>query len=358
MVTPIHTLLVEDSELDAMLLVHYLREGGHKTLFKRVETVSAMSDALEAQTWDLILSDFSLPQFSGAAALELCRQKGLDIPFIVVSGRIGEEVAAQMMKAGAHDYVSKDNLVRLAAVVDRELRAARERRGRQRAEARMAHLASVVESCDDGILSETLEGVILSWNRGAERIYGYSADEMIGQSVSRLVPPDRVEEMRDIQEKARTGGEVRRLETVRLQKSGQAIDVSLTASPVRDSAGAIVAASLVTRDITERKQAEKERIRLIEELRQALARVNTLSGLLPICASCKKIRNDRGYWEQVETYIKERSNADFTHSICPACMEKLYPDHAARVFERLKIPPAVLAETAPADNSTRLSPGD
>jgi PAS domain S-box-containing protein len=337
MSTPLCTLVVEDSELDTLLLLHHLHEAGYKTTFRRVETVAEMSDALEAQSWDLILSDFSMPQFSGEAALELCRHKDLDIPFIMVSGRIGEEVAAQIMKAGAHDYVSKDNLVRLAPVVDRELRAARERRARKRAEARMAHLASVVECCDDAIISETLDGVILSWNRGAERIYGFGADEMIGQSTSTLIPQDRIEEAQTISEKIRSGREVTHLETVRLRKSGNAIDVSLTVSPVKDASGNVVAASLVARDITERKHAETERLRLIEELREALARVKTLSGLLPICASCKKIRNDRGYWEQVETYIKERSDADFTHSICPVCMERLYPEFGVRVNAQVRL---------------------
>ena len=89
-----------------------------------------------------------------------------------------------------------------------------------------------------------------------------------------------------------------------------------------------------SRDITQRKRQEKERLRLIEELRSALARVKTLSGLLPICASCKKIRNDHGYWEQVEIYIKNHSQADFTHGMCPDCIHKLYPEYAALKAKR------------------------
>jgi hypothetical protein len=78
-------------------------------------------------------------------------------------------------------------------------------------------------------------------------------------------------------------------------------------------------------DITDRKQAEEERERLILELTDALSKVRTLSGLLPICASCKKIRNDKGYWEQIEMYIRNHSEAEFSHGLCPDCMEKLYP---------------------------------
>ena len=85
----------------------------------------------------------------------------------------------------------------------------------------------------------------------------------------------------------------------------------------------------VLRDITARKRAERERERLIAELQEALARVKTLSGLLPICAACKKIRDDSGYWNQLEAYLKDHSEAEFTHSLCPECLARLYPRDGA-----------------------------
>src|SRR5262249_26244801 len=100
--------------------------------------------------------------------------------------------------------------------------------------------------------------------------------------------------------------------------------------------GHIHGASIVLRDITERKQQEKERLQLIEELTEALKHVKTLNGLLPICASCKKIRNDGGYWEQVETYIRSRSNAEFTHGICPDCVRLLYPEYESILQDSTK----------------------
>src|SRR5258708_25790986 len=105
-----------------------------------------MIAALEVNTWDLIVSDYSLPQFGGPAALALYREKGLDIPFISVSGAIGEDIAVEMMKAGAHDYVMKNNLARLAVAVERELRAADERRQRRPNSGARAHLACIVVS--------------------------------------------------------------------------------------------------------------------------------------------------------------------------------------------------------------------
>lgn len=100
----------------------------------------------------------------------------------------------------------------------------------------------------------------------------------------------------------------------------------IRASPVEGPDGEVIGAVSVSLDITKQKRAEKEREKLIAQLQKALAEVKKLSGLLPICASCKKIRNDQGYWEQIETYIGSRSEADFSHGICPECKKKLYPE--------------------------------
>lgn len=326
MAYPLRVLVVDDSEADAVVLAAELQRGGYEPSFERVESPAALKAALEVDDWDLILSNYSMPQFNGTSALTLYQQKGVDIPFIVVSGKVGEYAAVEMMKTGAHDYVMKHDLTRLAPAVDRELRAARERKARRQAEAAMAHLASVVESCDDAIISKSLDGVVLSWNAGAERIYGYTAAEMVGRSVSVLLPSSRPDEVPELLKHIECGQHVDRFETVRIRKDGQPIDVSLTLSPVKDAAGRITGASIVARDITQRKQQEAERFWLIQELTGALARVKTLSGLLPICSSCKKIRNDQGYWEQVESYVKNHSDADFTHSLCPDCAARLHPD--------------------------------
>src|SRR5262249_62284405 len=130
-----------------------------------------------------------------------------------------------------------------------------------------------------------------------------------------LVPRDQQKEISDIRDVIELGRKVERIETIRLGRDGSRIDVSITVSPIKNADGHIHGASIVLRDITERKRQEKERLRLIEELTEALKHVKTLNGLLPICASCKKIRNDGGYWEQVETYIPGRSNAELTHGI-------------------------------------------
>lgn len=131
---PIRALVVEDSESDALLLVKELERGGYQVTAKRVDTVQAVTDALAKEPWNIIFSDYTMPHFRGTVALELLRENGLDIPFIFVSGTIGEETAAAAMKAGAHDYVVKGNLKRLVPAVQRELREAQVRQQRKRAE--------------------------------------------------------------------------------------------------------------------------------------------------------------------------------------------------------------------------------
>ena len=139
MPVPLRVLLVEDSEDDALLIAHELRRGDYAPAIWRVETEAAMRAAF-ADSWDVVISDHSLPQFSGEAALNLLKASGLDIPFIVVSGVIGEEVAIAAMKAGAHDYLMKGNLTRLVPAIQRELREAEERRRRRLAEEERAAL--------------------------------------------------------------------------------------------------------------------------------------------------------------------------------------------------------------------------
>jgi PAS domain S-box-containing protein len=323
---PIRVLIVEDSEEDALLIAHQLQTA-YDLEYQRVVNASQMRVALE-KYWDVIISDFSMPGFDGLDALRLLQETKLDIPFIIVSGAIGEDIAVHAMKSGASDYVMKGKLARLVPAIEREVREAEGRLERRRAEMAVAHLAAIVESSDDAIIGMALDGTVLSWNSGAERIYGYSAEEALGHRITLVAPPVSAGEIPQIFDKIKRGERMDGYETIRVKKDGTPIDVSLTISPIKNSAGKITGISAIERDITEQKRVESERKRLIEELSQALTKVKTLSGLLPICASCKKIRDDKGYWQQVETFIKARSDADFSHGICPDCMERLYPEYA------------------------------
>ncbi len=131
---PLHILIVEDSEDDALLLLRELRRGNYELTFARVDTPEAMQEALDRQKWDLVISDYSMPQFSAPAALELLQKSGYDLPFIILSGTIGEDTAVAAMKSGAHDFITKGKLARLVPAVERELREAQVRRERRKAQ--------------------------------------------------------------------------------------------------------------------------------------------------------------------------------------------------------------------------------
>lgn len=132
---PLRVLIVEDSQDDALLLLRELRHGGYDTSHERVDTSEAMSKALAAREWDIIISDYVMPRFSGLHALKLLQETGIDLPFIIVSGKIGEDIAVDAMKAGAHDYIMKGKLAKLAPTIERELHDAQVRRERRKAEA-------------------------------------------------------------------------------------------------------------------------------------------------------------------------------------------------------------------------------
>ena len=134
-----------------------------------------------------------------------------------------------------------------------------------------AYLAAIVESSDDAIIGKTLDGIVTSWNPGATRIFGYTADEMIGESISRLVPPDRPDDARQILERIRRGERVHHYETERVRKDGRRIDVSLSVSPINDASGTIIGAAKIARDVTERRHVERERERLLADAQQARA---------------------------------------------------------------------------------------
>ena len=139
---PLNVLMVEDSETDAMLIIRELRRGGFNPIWQRVQTVEELHTALNNRTWDVIISDYRLPGFNAPMALEIAKQSQKDIPFILVSGTIGEVSAVEMMKAGAHDYLMKDNLNRLPVAVRRELRDAQVRVERKQAQNLLQTLAS------------------------------------------------------------------------------------------------------------------------------------------------------------------------------------------------------------------------
>ncbi|MHA1732687.1 MAG: response regulator [Promethearchaeota archaeon] len=138
-------LIIEDSEDDTILMVRHIRRSGLEPEFKRVETAADLENALCGEHWDIILADYSMPSFSGLEALKLVKQGGYDIPFILISGKVGEDTAVEAMKEGAHDYILKDNLTRLVPAIKRELKenAIREEKRRIEIERKLTEKALI-----------------------------------------------------------------------------------------------------------------------------------------------------------------------------------------------------------------------
>lgn len=179
---PLKVLMIEDSVYDMRLIIRELKKGNFEPEWERIETAEEFNAQLTEQIWDVIISDYSLPQFGAPAALEIVKKHSIDIPFIVASGVIGESSAVEMMRAGAHDYVMKDNLTRLPEAIRRELREARLRSERQQTEKVMKLQLAAMEAAIDGI-AILKDDVYLYVNRSHLELFGYEySDELIGQN--------------------------------------------------------------------------------------------------------------------------------------------------------------------------------
>lgn len=185
---PISVLLVEDNADDAFLLQRHLHRAGFLPVLRRVETASEMQEALRSAVPDVILADFNLPNFSGPEALRLLKVSGLDVPFIMMSGAMSEETAVESMRAGAQDYVIKQNLARLAPALERELREAEARRSRVAAElalqASESRFHRLVDAMPIGLLLSDADGRITYANGAVEALLGYTYAQMLGGEVS------------------------------------------------------------------------------------------------------------------------------------------------------------------------------
>ena len=254
---PLRVVIAEDSQDDADLLILELSKIGREPVLKRVETGAELRSALAEGGWHLVLCDYSMPGFGAVDALSICRASDPDLPFIVVSGTIGELQAVEMMRAGATDYLLKTDLARLHYIIERELRVTESRHERRRAAQELARLAAIVESSGDAIFSETLDGIITTWNYGAETLFGWTEAEVLGKHVSFFVPKENAAELASTMDHLRQGNRFKSYETVRLHQDGSSRNVIVTVSQIRSQNGQLVGFSKIARDITAQKAAEK-----------------------------------------------------------------------------------------------------
>jgi PAS domain S-box-containing protein/putative nucleotidyltransferase with HDIG domain len=283
----LHLLLVEDSRDDVIFLTRELEKAGFDLTYKRVDTPDELRHALNLEAWDLIISDYKMPGFYGLDVLNIVHEFDLDVPLIVVTGTIGEETAVKLMKSGAHDYLMKDNLARLAPVVKRELNEAALRRERRKAISELQRseerFRSLVENSQAGIFIIDRDEKFSYVNDMLYEILGYPRDEIIGSNFRKILSEETRERVLcddmwsqgDIVHSSDEVWVVRRDRTRRC--------VELSASVISDSEGnpQVIGQML---DITERKQAEhalsqsEERLRLIVESADDILVMQDLEG--------------------------------------------------------------------------------
>jgi PAS domain S-box-containing protein len=197
---------------------------------------------------------------------------------------------------------------------------------RRRTEDKLRQLSRAVEQSPASIVITNPAGDIEYVNPKFVNVTGYTLAEAFGKNPRILKSGEKSPEAYGVLWQTISAGQEWRGEFHNKKKNGELYWESASISPIRDLAGRVTHYVAVKEDITARKQTEAERDVLIHDLQEALANVKSLSGLLPICASCKKIRDDKGYWSQVESYIQKHSEARFSHGMCPDCLKKWYPD--------------------------------
>ncbi len=256
---PLRLLIVEDSQDDTLLLVRELQRGGYEVTFERVDTPEVMRAALDHQPWDIVISDYSMPYFSGTGALKLVKEQGLDVPFIFVSGTIGEDTAVAAMKGGAHDYIMKGNLRRLLPAVARELGEAKVRRERRSAEEAQGRLVAILEATTDFVGIANANGHILYVNQAGRKMLGIPQDEDLSSMTITDYHPEqarthvRSELVPTILREGVWSGE-----EVFLSRDGHEIPIWMVAIAHKAKDGTAQYISVIARDVSERNRLEQQ----------------------------------------------------------------------------------------------------
>ncbi|MBI3853285.1 MAG: PAS domain S-box protein [Verrucomicrobia bacterium] len=274
---PLRILLLEDSEDDAALVQRELQRSGYEPTLLRVETAPAMAAALEREAWDIIISDYSMPQFNAPAALELLHQKGIDLPFIVVSGTIGEEVAVNSLSQGATDYMLKDRLGRLGAAVERALEQRKLRDENRRAAENLRQTEELYRRAIGAVgavpyLCDYKTDAYSFVGEGIRQLTGYSSQEikpgLWRQLIKDSVPHGEAAGWSEAEARQRTlSGEIRQWQRDNLivTRAGELRWISDTSVPILDEQGKLIGSIGILLDITERKRVEEELARALRD---------------------------------------------------------------------------------------------
>lgn len=320
----LHTLIVDDNPDDRALVIRELRKAFPNLRAVEVADQKAFAKALESGVFDLVITDFQLYWTNGLHVLSSVKSRWPDCPVVMFTGTGSEEVAVEAMKGGLDDYVLKSpqHYARLHSAAKTALKVAHQKLQLKQAEARYSVLFASVPV---GLYRAAPEGAILDANPAFVEMLRYpNKGTLLAVGMPALYLD--TEDFRKWHGRMEENGVARNFEARLRTYDGEPLWVENSARATRDGRVGRVVYEGSIENINERKLAEDERERLILELQDAIAKVKTLGGLLPICAECKKIRDDKGYWNQIEEFIQTHSEAEFTHSFCPDCMKNLYPE--------------------------------
>lgn len=334
MTAPLRALIVEDSEDDAVLVVNELRRGGYDPQWLRVETAQAMEKALHERQWDVVISDYSLPAFSGSAALELAKSSGLDIPFLMVSGVVGEETAVAAMKAGAHDFFVKGHLGRLVAAIERELRDAAVRR-KQREDAIALREMEVRFNAfmnniptPAWIKDEKFRYVYV--NAPLAQQWGRTVEDLIGCTDFEVMPREIARSLRDHDTQVLVSNQMLHALETMLNAAGQTAIFTVLKFPLLDAAGRRHVAG-VGLDIT-------ERVRDKEQLENANRRLQMLSSKVIEIQERERHHISRGLHDDIgQALTAVKLNLD-------AMRLRVGADHAGEIDDSLRIVADILQQ--------------
>jgi PAS domain S-box-containing protein len=328
-------LIVDDDESTRRTLTLIFEMKGYE-----IETAETGCEALEKardRAFNLAILDLRLPDMDGVELLTPLKDAQPDIALIMVTGYASVKTAIRALNDGASGYITKpvdmeEVLAKVRDLLERQ-RLVEDRRQVEEEIRRLKEFnETIVQTVPGAIVVTDAEGIFTFVNPATTTLVGYAPEELLGQHWSIIFPPDQqsIVESADVR---RMKGKADCYELELERKDGTRLPILISGSPRFDAdTGCFAGTMAVLTDISERVRAEEAREKLIAELEEALSQVKQLQGFLPICSYCKKIRDDQNYWQQVETYIEEHSEAFFTHSICPDC----YHEHVMPELEELR----------------------